>query len=142
MKNSFKIFAVVLLLFNGAAAIYGGLNLVVYPNGTSLQLSPDLLQPSPFTNYFIPGLILFIANGLLSLFAGVTVIARLQKSYLYVFIQGCILTGWIIIQAFMLQTVLYYQVIFGITGLLLMLCGWKLNSFTHRLPQTRGVKLA
>ena len=64
MKTFFKILAGVLLIINGMGALYGGLNLIVYPNGNSLQLPLEYLNHSPFNNYFIPGVILFVMNGL------------------------------------------------------------------------------
>lgn len=127
MKTSFKILAGVLLLLIGLSAIYGGLNLMVYPNGTSLQLPLELLEHSPFKNYLVPGIILFIANGLLSLFVWVALISRLKKYPLYIFIQGNIVTGWIIIQLIMLQVVNVLNIIIGVTGLLLIFCGWILR---------------
>jgi len=68
MKRSiFTLFASALLLFNGFGAIYGGWNFMVHPDGSSMQMSLDSLKHTPFHSYLIPGIILFVVNGLLSL---------------------------------------------------------------------------
>jgi amino acid permease len=72
VKAFLKILTVLLLLFNGIGAIYGGGNLILHPDGSSIELSPDWLKHTPFRDYLIPGIILFIANGLLSVFVLVT----------------------------------------------------------------------
>lgn len=52
-----------LLAINALAA---GLLMMLKPDGSFLQLNPNFLNTSPFTNFFIPGLLLFILIGLLS----------------------------------------------------------------------------
>ena len=56
-----------LLGFTAATAIIGGLLLLLQPQG-ALGLSTMLLQGTPFSNFFIPGLILtFVVGGVNSL---------------------------------------------------------------------------
>ena len=124
MKTFFKVVAIALLLFNGVGALYGGWNLISHPDGSSLQLSLDWLKYSPFDDYLIPGLILFVMNGIGSLIAISSVVYRLRNYAIYVLLEGVILTGWIAIQILILRTVIGLHIILGITGLLLILCGW------------------
>ena len=63
---------ILLLLFLGISAIYGGYNLIVDPSGGQLQMPLGWIESTPFQNYFIPGLILFTVLGVLPL---VTVVA-------------------------------------------------------------------
>jgi hypothetical protein len=135
MKTVFKIFASILLLANGLGAIYGGLNLITYPNGSSIQLSLDYLSRSPFNDYLIPGIILFFANGVLSLLAFVTILSHRKNYPLFIAAQGCILTGWIVIQIVLIHFN-FYNAVFGGVGLLLIFCGWILSKRPFNMEET------
>lgn len=124
MQPFFKTVSSVLLLFNGIGALYGGWNLMLHPDGSSIQLSQDWLQHTPFNDYFIPGIILFVANGLFSFFALASILFNFSNPPFIVMAQGCILLGWIVIQILMIQTVYFLHIIMGGTGLLLILFGW------------------
>lgn len=54
----------VLLFFLGVNALVGGLLLMISPDGALLGMRKDWLLASPFENYYIPGLLLFIFLGL------------------------------------------------------------------------------
>lgn len=127
MKPFLKFFSVLLLLFNGIGAVYGGYNLVTKPDGSSMQMPLTFLQHSPFQDYFIPGVLLFIANGLFSLFVCLAVLLNLKNYSWLVMIQGAILIGWIQIQILMIKTIVHLHIIMGLTGFLLLLCGWMLH---------------
>jgi len=131
MKVFLKILAGVLLAFNGMSALYGGLNLLVYPNGNSLQLPLDYLQHSPFENYFIPGLILFSLNGLSSLFVCVAILLDSKRYAALILMQGCVLAGWIFVQSMMTDFSSNLQLVFAITAFLLIFCGAMLARSDH-----------
>ncbi|HTL80667.1 MAG TPA: hypothetical protein VL651_03120 [Bacteroidia bacterium] len=114
---------IILLLFNGIGALYGGWKLITDPSGTSLGLSLDFLEHSPFRNYLFPGITLFCLNGLLSLFICYSVIAKKKYYPFLVLMQGLLLTGWIVIQLLMLQFVFFLHFVMGGTGLVLILLG-------------------
>ncbi|MFZ1305169.1 MAG: hypothetical protein WAR80_04965 [Ferruginibacter sp.] len=124
MKRLLIIPASVLLLFNGIGALYGGYNLMMYPDGSSIQLTPDWLKHTPFTNYFIPGLVLFIFNGLFSMVAFVALFFNHRINPWLIMAQGAILVGWIVIQMLLLQTVYYLHIILGGTGIALLILGY------------------
>jgi hypothetical protein len=60
-----------LQVFIGLTAIAGGFGLVSDPSGTKLNIPLDWLSNSPFTNYFVPGLVLLIVNGAGNFLAGI-----------------------------------------------------------------------
>ena len=68
MNNKLRLFAVILLTFQGLGAIYGGWMLISDPSGQKFQWMVELLEGTPFKNFIIPGIILFIVPGLLPLF--------------------------------------------------------------------------
>jgi hypothetical protein len=123
LKTFLKIIVSLLLLFNGIGAIYGGGNLIVYPDGSSILLSMDWLKHTPFQNYFVPGIILFVANGLFSIFVFICLLFNTRNYPILVILQGAILTGWIVIQMIMIMTVYFLHVILGSVGLALIILG-------------------
>jgi hypothetical protein len=124
VKAFLKILTVLLLLFNGIGAIYGGGNLILHPDGSSIELSPDWLKHTPFPDYLIPGIILFIANGLLSVFVLGTLLLKHRNYHTFVIAQGIILVGWIAIQIMLIQTIYFLHGILGAVGLALIILGW------------------
>lgn len=124
-----KITSIILLLFNLIGAFYGGTNLILHPDGSSIQLSLDLLKHTPFNDYLIPGVILLSANGL---FCAFVLLKVLKDSRIYgrlVIAQGIILTGWIIIQILLIRTIFFLHFILGGVGILLIILGWLQNNF-------------
>lgn len=103
MEKSLRAVSLFLLFFNGAGAVFGGSALVYDPTGSVLQLPVDLLENSPFHSYLIPGIILFIVNGLLSISIAVLTIRKANYYPELIILQGLILTGWLTIQIVMLK---------------------------------------
>ena len=102
------------------------------PDGSCMQLSLKLLEHSPFTNYLVPGVVLFIANGLLPIIIFVAVIVNYRRYALLVTAQGVILTGWIAVQLILLQTANLWHLILGLTGIALIVLGWRLAGIELR----------
>lgn len=124
MKIFLKFITSLFLLFNGIGAIYGGVNLILHPDGSSIQLSPDWLKHTPFHDYLIPGIILFIANGVFSILVFISLLLNYRNYVWLVIAQGSILTGWIIIQVILIQTVYFLHFILGGVGIALITLGW------------------
>jgi hypothetical protein len=87
-----------LLVFVGLNAVIAGFMFMLDPTGKTMGLPLDVLSKSPFSNYLIPGIILFTVNGLGS-FAG-AFLAFTKNKYTGVAGAGLgtILCGWILIQ--------------------------------------------
>lgn len=103
MLRKLRLTAIVLLLFNSLGALWGGAGLVYDPTGEFMQMPLDYIKHSPFSTYLIPGIILFIANGLFSL---IVAIATMKKGKYYVHLiiaQGLILAIWLSVQIAMIQ---------------------------------------
>lgn len=54
----------ILLAFLGVGALFGGAILIVSPSGKLFGMPLSMLRQSPFTDFLIPGIILFIVLGL------------------------------------------------------------------------------
>lgn len=131
-RNILSVLAGLLLLFNGVGALFGGWNLMAHTDGSSLELSPAWLEHAPFKNYFIPGLILFVMNGLLSIATLAALLSRMNKHELLIMLQGVILTGWILMQVLFIRTFHFFHLIFGSVGLVLFLVGYLLRRIQAR----------
>jgi hypothetical protein len=129
MKIIVKAICVILLLFNGLGAFYGGIMLIADPSGAKLKMPLSLLEHSPFSNFLIPGIVLVIVNGI---FSFVTLMGLyLKKGYAYwlVMAQGILLSGWILVQLILLR--MFYAPLhatFLIIGLGLIGCGFYLKN--------------
>jgi hypothetical protein len=126
MKSTARTLAIALLLFNGLTACFGGWLLMTRPDGSSLGMTVNILQYSPFSNFLIPGIVLFVANGLFSFIVAWLAIRNHPYALKLIILQGGILVGWIIVQMIMLREINYLHVIYGAAGMLLMACGFML----------------
>jgi len=125
MHHIFRIIAIILLLLNAISALFGGWSLMSDPSGETMDMPLRFLDHSPFENFRVPGVILFISNGLFSLLFAVMVLLKFMNYSWLVIFQGFILVGWLIVQIFMIRDfygplhVLYFSV-----GILLICTGW------------------
>ena len=131
-----RVIAMCLLVFNGIGALYGGYSLIAYPDGSDIHLDPALLAHTPFPDYFVPGIILFIANGVLSIVALISLVLKHKKYYNYVLFQGCILLGWLIIQILLIRKIDMMHYIMGITGTGMLVCGFIISRFNSHAIAT------
>ncbi len=131
MKTSLKTLTALLLLFNGAGAIYGGGNLILHPDGSSIQLSLTWLEHTPFSNYLIPGIVLFVVNGLFSILALALLLTHQRDYEWWVMGQGIVLLAWLIIQMLLIRHVDPMHIIMGAVGVLLMAFGWLELNIEH-----------
>jgi hypothetical protein len=123
MKTFLRFLTSLLLLFNGIGAVYGGVNLIMHPDGRSLQLSVDLLKHTPFKDFLIAGIVLLLVNGLFSFFVFIRLLLNKRNYSWFVIAQGLLLTGWIIIQVMLIQTIYYLHFILISVGFALTLLG-------------------
>ncbi len=124
MKFILKLIASALLLFNGTGAIFGGYQLIRYPDGSTIHLSRDWLLYTPFSDYTIPGIILFVVNGLFSLIVLLMLWKKSSNTGRWLIAQGSLLTGWIVIQMLLIRTIHFFHLILGTIGIALILIGW------------------
>jgi hypothetical protein len=93
-----RIFTIILLFILGIAALGGGWVLISDPTGESLGIPMALLKGTAFKDYLIPGVILFVFNGLLSLFTLALGLKKSNKYPIYLITQGGILFSWLTIE--------------------------------------------
>lgn len=124
LPSRYRLRLALLLLATGVLAVGGGLALLARPDGSWLGMSPEVLEPTPFTTFRIPGLVLALVVGGSQLVAGVAVARRHARGLRLATVAGVLLAGWIAIQAMMLSRVIWLQVLFFVVALVeLMLVG-------------------
>ncbi len=123
MKKAARITSIVLLILLGISAIFGAYGLVGDPTGKSLQLPEGLLASTPFKNYLIPGLVLGIFNGLLSLSIAILVIRRARFHGWMVIFQGCVLIAWLTVEVLMGIYLAVLTLPLYALGTVLVMCG-------------------
>lgn len=103
MYTFLRIIVICILSVNAMGALYGGLSLMLDPSGALLQMPLDFLEHSPFSSYLVPGIVLFVVNGLFSLLTLFMVLRKHPQCQRFIMAQGVLLAGWIAVQVAMLQ---------------------------------------
>jgi hypothetical protein len=91
--------AIALEIFLGMGSAGGGLALMAGPNGEILPIPVSALSGSPFSNYFVPGAILFTIRGIGPLGAAVLAWRRHPVAPLLTFATGGGLLIWLIVES-------------------------------------------
>lgn len=116
MKKFLKAILTLLLLVNGITALIGGCSLILHPDGSSLGLSVSFLANSPFSDYSVPGLVLFSLIGILSLVTAVS-IHILHRTYAWLLLsEGMILIVWLTIQLIFVPPVYFLHIPIAMTS--------------------------
>ena len=128
-----------LLVFTGIAGASGGLMLMVDPSGAMLGLAASLLEDTPFTDYLLPGALLFFIIGMGNLAVAVAVMRSTRWFPFLIAAEGFSITLWILAQMAMLQLIVPQQFVIGVIGLLLVALGvlqWETPQ--HARKKTNG----
>lgn len=116
MKKLYKLL-LILHLFVGIGAMAGGSNAIMNPY-SPLGVPADTLKYSPFSNFLIPGIILFVVIGVGNIFSAITLFLKSKYQGYISGVFSLSLVIWIIVQCIMLRTVNYLHVIFFIIGII------------------------
>lgn len=130
-KKNLHVISAVLLVLNGVPALIAGLNLMLVPSGGGLGFQLSLLETSPFHDFFIPGLILFLVNGVFSIVTLYALIRQIRLYSLMIILQGIVLTGWITFQIMLITDPSWLQLAYGFLGILLIVSGLKLENLNN-----------
>jgi hypothetical protein len=123
MKQFIRFSIITILFFTSVSALFGGGALLLSPNGDFLQMSPKLLSGSPFKDFFIPGLALFIMLGLSSLIIASIALALRRNFPLLIIYQGIVVIIFLVVEIVSIKTFDALQVVYALDGLALLLLG-------------------
>ena len=125
---------VALEVFLAVGALAGGAILFFSPDGSAFGMPLSLLEHSGFTTFRIPGLVLFVVNGLFPLLSAIATLRRLPWAAQSVMAVGVLLVGWITVQVALLRS--FSAPLHGLY-LLLGLVIAALGLSMHRSPKQR-----
>jgi hypothetical protein len=111
----------------GISAVVGAVPMILDPAGTPWQMPQNLLDASPFDSFLIPGIILFMANGVLSFASLIGVIRRDPGYGWWVMLQGVVLAVWLVVEIAMIRQVRGEHYLFGGLGVAMIASGVVLN---------------
>ncbi|WP_372950368.1 hypothetical protein [Mariniphaga sp.] len=128
-KTNQKLKTVILLttifqVFNGLSGLVGGFGLINNPNGEALAMSTDWLQSTPFTNFLIPGIVLFTFNGLGNMAGFVATLRKHKQAARIATAFGLIMIVWIIAQVSWIGYKSFLQPLYFSTGLFQFVFGY------------------
>jgi hypothetical protein len=90
--------AVVLEVFLGIGALFGGGALILAPDGHLLGMPTKLLAGSPFPSFLVPGIILFTLVGVAPLLAAAMTVRRQAFAPVAAMAVGLTLIGWVSVE--------------------------------------------
>lgn len=125
---------IVLLFFLGIGGIISGAFLFAAPDGHLVGFTSAMLKGSPFSNYLIPGIILFLFVGVYQIFVGYSLLRHPgwrwpeainpNKGYHWAWTaswaSGVILLIWIAVETALLGYISVLQPIIAIWGIILI----------------------
>lgn len=120
--------SIVFLLFLGLTSIVGAVPMLRDPHGQPWQMAQSILEYSPFHSFLIPGLVLLVMNGLLSLFILALLFQRVRNYGWWIAAQGAILFGWLTVECIVLRMVIWPHYVYGAVALVLLVSGLVLRS--------------
>ncbi|NQT60782.1 MAG: hypothetical protein HQ557_17560 [Bacteroidetes bacterium] len=103
--------------FVGIGAMAGGLGAILNPQ-SPMGIPVEVLEASPFSDFLIPGIILFAVIGLGNLMTLLLIFLRPRSQGYCGGVMGSSLVIWIIVQCIMLWSVGFLHILFFFIGLM------------------------
>lgn len=122
-KPKLVIVLIISVFFQALSGLGGGVFLIADPTGETLNLPLSFLKNSPFSDYLIPGIILFTVLGVYPLIVTAGLWKRKYWGWLGSVLLGVALLIWIIVEIIIIgyQPNPPLQLIYGILGVLILL---------------------
>ena len=105
-------------IFVAIGGIPAGLSMIFMPDGTGVGMSTEILLKSPFHDFLIPGLFLFIVNGLFNIVCAVISFKRNKYTGILGLALGIFLIMWICVQVYFVGLNHFLQPLFFIVGII------------------------
>lgn len=124
MKNYTKklkmifISLIIIEFFNGLSGLAGGFGLIMDPTAESLGMELAWLDGTPFKSFLIPGIILFVFNGLGNILAAVLSLRKHSHFPAVALSFGAVMMIWIISQVSFIGYKSFLQPLYFSTGLI------------------------
>lgn len=119
--------------FNALSALAGGFGLMADPSGENLQMHTYWLKGTPFSDFLIPGIILFVVNGLGNTAGFALTVQKIRFAPGIGIIFGAAMVIWIITQVVMIGYMSFLQPLYFTTGGLQLIFGWMWHNRLRQL---------
>ena len=116
----------------GIGAVICGALLIIGPDGRYLQMPIDMLSKSPFRNFLIPGLILFLVNGVGNVVSAVLCFKMHRIAGFGGMFFGFGLIIWLFVQINMIGGGSWLQYLYFVLGILELLLGIVMREFERK----------
>jgi hypothetical protein len=116
-----------LISFIAITSLLSGILMISNPDGSILNLSPGLLNGSPFKDFTIPGILLTIIVGGVNLLAVFFNLKRQTNRYNWALAGGLVISGWIIIQMILIGAFHWLHILYLVIGILIILISYQLK---------------
>lgn len=122
-KPKLVIVLIISVFFQALSGLGGGAFLIADPTGETLNLPLSFLKNSPFSDYLIPGIILFTVLGVYPLIVSAGLWKRKYWGWFGSLLLGVALLIWIIVEIIIIgyQSNPPLQLIYGILGVAILL---------------------
>jgi len=122
--NSLRVVCIALLTIVSLSALAAGYSFITDPTGHGVGISTDYLKPTaPFKNFLVPGIVLFIVNGVFSSIVAVLAIKKQPDYGKLISLQGTLLVGWITVQLMMVTSFHPLHLVILLIGIILSVAG-------------------
>lgn len=116
----------------GVGAVICGALLIIGPDGRYLQMPIDMLSKSPFRNFLIPGLILFLVNGVGNVVSAILCFKMHRIAGFGGMFFGFGLIIWLFVQINMIGGGSWLQYLYFVLGILELLLGIVMREFERK----------
>lgn len=124
--------SLVLLFFLSISALAGAAPMILDPDSRDSVYPLELLAQSPFKTFLVPGLILAVFNGVLSLVFAILILRKHPMESWFLWFQGGVLLGWLGTEVIMDVIYLPLTLTYFLVAALLIVCGILLRKFRTR----------
>lgn len=114
---------IIFQLFNGLSGLLGGFMLIKDPTGASLHMKMEWLQGTPFSTFLIPGIILFMINGVGNVIGSWISLKKKLSAGIIGSLFGAIMMIWIITQVILIGYKDFLQPLYFSTGMFQLISG-------------------
>lgn len=115
-----KIIIIFILFVVGITALLTGLALMSSPDGNLVGLNFSVLKSTPFKDFLIPGLLLFVFVGLVNILALFYQVVNNTKRYYWALTAGIITVIWITAQYLFVGQLLQLDIAYFLAAFILI----------------------
>lgn len=118
--NAFKILGAI-QLFVAVGALPAGYLFFSSPDGSKMGMTTAALSGSPFNDFLIPGIVLFVVNGLMNLLGSGLSFFRSKYAGILGICLGLCLIIWVIVQVYSIGLNHFLQPTYFVIGIIELL---------------------